>query len=62
VFLAFLIGTAGSGKSLLTASFTNWLKTQKQNVITVNLDPGVFTLPYTPDINVRDFVSVEGIM
>jgi len=48
VFLAFLIGTAGSGKSLLTASFTNWLKTQKQKVITVNLDPGVFTLPYTP--------------
>jgi len=62
VFLAFLIGTAGSGKSLLTASFTNWLKTQKQNVITVNLDPGVFTLPYTPDIDVRDSISVEGIM
>ena len=55
-------GTAGSGKSLLTASFTNWLKTQKQNVITVNLDPGVFTLPYTPDIDVRDSISVEGIM
>ena len=28
----------------------------------MNLDPGVFTLPYTPDIDVRDSISVEGIM
>ncbi|UCE43664.1 MAG: ATP/GTP-binding protein [Candidatus Bathyarchaeota archaeon] len=62
MFIIFLIGTAGSGKSLLTASLTNWLKTQKQDVIAVSLDPGAFTLPYTPDVDVRDFISVEGIM
>jgi len=62
MFLVFLIGTAGSGKSYLTASLTNWLKTQKQDVITLNLDPGALTLPYTPDIDVRDYISVEAIM
>lgn len=62
MFLVFLIGTAGSGKSLLTASFTDWLKAQKQDVITVNLDPGVFTLPYTPEVDIRDYISVEDIM
>lgn len=62
MFIVFIIGTAGSGKSLLTASLTDWLKTQKQDVITANLDPGVLTLPYTPDIDVRDYISIEDIM
>ncbi len=62
MFILFIIGTAGSGKSLLTASFANWLKIGKQNVITINLDPGALTLPYTPDIDVRNYVSVGGLM
>ncbi len=62
MFLLFIIGTAGSGKSLLTASFANWLKIEKQKVISVNLDPGVLTLPYTPDVDVRNYVSVGAIM
>lgn len=62
MFVLFIIGTAGSGKSLLTASFANWLKIGKQNVITVNLDPGALTLPYTPDVDVRNYISVEELM
>ncbi len=62
MFVVFLIGTAGSGKSLLTAALAEWLKMEKQDVATVNLDPGVLTLPYTPDVDVRDYVSVENIM
>jgi len=62
MFITFLIGTAGSGKSLLTASFSDWLRIQKQNVITVNLDPGVLTLPYTPDIDIRDYIKIEQLM
>jgi len=62
MFITFIIGTAGSGKSLLTASFSDWLKIQKQNVITVNLDPGVLTLPYTPDIDIRDYIKIEQLM
>ncbi|MCD6242946.1 ATP/GTP-binding protein [Candidatus Bathyarchaeota archaeon] len=60
--MAFIIGTAGSGKSLLTAAFSEWLKMQKQNVATVNLDPGVLELPYSPDVDVRDFIDVVSLM
>ena len=62
MFILFIIGTAGSGKSLLTASFANWLKVGKQNVITLNLDPGALTLPYTPEVDVRNYISVEELM
>ena len=62
MFIVFVIGTAGSGKSHLTASFSDWLKLAKQNVITVNLDPGVLTLPYTPDIDIRDYIKIEQLM
>ena len=62
MFITFIIGTAGSGKSLLTASFSDWLKIQKQNVISINLDPGVLTLPYTPDIDIRDYIKIEQLM
>ncbi len=60
--LIFFIGTAGSGKSLLTASFTEWCKIEKQKVSTVNLDPGVLNLPYVPDIDIRNYVDVHKIM
>ncbi len=62
VYIAFIIGTAGSGKSLLTASFSEWLRINEQNVATLNLDPGVIKLPYTPDIDVRDYVTIDEIM
>jgi len=62
MFIVFIIGTAGSGKSLLTAAFTDWLRLAKQNVIAVNLDPGVLTLPYTPDIDIRDYIKIEQLM
>jgi len=62
MFIVFIIGTAGSGKSLLTASFNEWLKMGKQNVATVNLDPGALTLPYVPDIDVRDYINVNELM
>jgi len=62
MFTVFIIGTAGSGKSLLTASFSEWLKTTKQDVAIVNLDPGALALPYTPDVDVRDYISIESLM
>lgn len=62
MYVVFIVGTAGSGKTLLTAAFTDWLKMAKQKVITVNLDPGVVTLPYSPDIDVRDYVSIGELM
>ncbi|MGB9959208.1 MAG: ATP/GTP-binding protein [Candidatus Bathyarchaeales archaeon] len=62
MFMVFIIGTAGSGKSLLTAAFSEWLKMSKQDVAIVNLDPGAFTLPYSPDVDARNYVSVDKLM
>jgi GTPase SAR1 family protein len=62
MFIVFIIGTAGSGKSLLTAAFGEWLRMNKQDVAIVNLDPGALTLPYSPDVDVRDYVDVADLM
>jgi GTPase SAR1 family protein len=62
VFVAFIVGTAGSGKSLLSSTFSEWLKMAKQDVAILNLDPGVSTLPYSPDLDVRDYVNVASLM
>ncbi len=60
--VVFIIGTAGSGKSLFTSALADWLKMNKQDVATVNLDPGVLKLPYSPDIDVRNYVDATDIM
>ena len=57
----FIIGTAGSGKSLLTSAFSDWLKMKGQDIISVNLDPGVLDLPYTPDIDIREYISITDL-
>ena len=60
--IVFIIGTAGSGKSRLTAAFSEWLRASNQDVATVNLDPGVLTLPYSPEIDVRNYVDIRNLM
>ena len=62
MFIVFILGTAGSGKSRLTAAYGNWLKMSKQDVAIVNLDPGVETLPYSPEIDVRDYIDIMDLM
>ena len=58
----YLTGTAGSGKSQLTSVLTNSFLEIDKEVIAVNLDPGVSNLPYSPDIDIRDFVNINEIM
>jgi GPN-loop GTPase len=60
--IVFIIGTAGSGKSLFTAAFSEWLKMAKQDVAVVNLDPGALKLPYSPDVDIRNYVDVGNLM
>jgi GTPase SAR1 family protein len=61
VFLYF-IGTAGSGKSTLTDVFKQWMNNKGLDAITVNLDPGAENLPYDPDVDIRDWISLKEIM
>ena len=58
----YFIGTAGSGKSTLTDCFKQWMTNQGLDAVTVNLDPGSENLPYTPDVDIRDWISLEEIM
>jgi len=58
----FVTGTAGAGKSLLTASLLSWYHEKSQNAIAVNLDPGVVALPYEPDVDVRTMIDLQEIM
>ena len=51
-----IVGMAGSGKSLLTGSFVEWLRDQDQDAVAVNLDPGAVSLPYEPDLDVRTYL------
>lgn len=58
----FITGTAGAGKSLLTSRLLQWLKDRGSFPATLNLDPGVVNLPYSPDIDVRDFINMQTLM
>lgn len=57
-----ILGPAGSGKSLLTASFGKYLQGEGYTVKFVNLDPGCTALPYKCDYDVRSIFTVEEIM
>ncbi len=58
----YFVGTAGSGKSTLVNSLKVWMESMSYDAITVNLDPGAEFLPYTPDIDIRENVSLESVM
>ena len=58
----FIIGTAGSGKSLLTANLFDYYTKNGNFVGVLNLDPGVENLPYTCDVDVRDYVDLTSVM
>ncbi len=58
----FVTGTAGSGKSLLSSMLHNYYTRNGAFSAVLNLDPGVESLPYTPDVDVRDYVDLISIM
>jgi GTPase SAR1 family protein len=60
--LVYFIGTAGSGKSILTYAFQQWMNAQGFDAVTVNLDPGAEYLAYSPDVDIRDWLVLSDIM
>jgi hypothetical protein len=60
--LTFVTGTAGSGKSYLTNALKSWYVSRGEDAIAVNLDPGVLSLPYEPDVDVRQTIDMQQIM
>lgn len=58
----YFVGAAGSGKSTLTYGFKLWMDQMGYDAATINLDPGVEKLPYSPDIDVREWFVLTDIM
>ncbi|MEM1526909.1 MAG: ATP/GTP-binding protein [Ignisphaera sp.] len=62
MYFIYTLGPAGSGKSYLTASLKSWLKEHGVDAVAVNLDPAASWLPYTPDIDIREYITIEEVM
>jgi GTPase SAR1 family protein len=58
----FVTGTAGAGKSLLTSKLCDYYTQNGAFAAILNLDPGVESLPYTCDVDVRDYIDIVSIM
>lgn len=58
----FFVGTAGSGKSTLVGAYRDWLDDAGVDSIIVNMDPGAETLPYDPDVDIREWISLADVM
>jgi len=58
-----VLGTAGSGKSSLSATFGKWIEENAGlKVAYINLDPGCDYVPFKPDFDVRDYFTIAKIM
>ena len=58
----FISGTAGSGKTLLASKLHEYYTKNGVFAAILNLDPGVDNVPYTCDVDVRDYVDYVSIM
>ena len=61
-FAQVLVGPAGAGKSTYIKRVSDHYATIKRTVHCVNLDPAAEYLPYEPDIDIREAVSVSEVM
>jgi len=55
------VGTAGSGKTTLVKAFGEWLESLNISNCKVNLDPAVEWIPYSPDVDVREYVDARRV-
>jgi GTPase SAR1 family protein len=60
--IVYVVGTAGSGKSTLVEAYRAWAVLQGYDAVTLNLDPGVETIPYEADVDIRDWIRLSEIM
>ncbi len=58
----YFVGTAGSGKTTMVHAFSLWMQQHGYDAIAINLDPGAESLPYEPDVDIRDWVSLKEVM
>ncbi len=62
MYFVIILGPAGSGKSYLTKALSDWMKDHGMDVAVLNLDPAAEWLPYTPDVDVRNYITSSEVM
>ncbi|PWI46368.1 GTPase [Candidatus Heimdallarchaeota archaeon B3_Heim] len=62
VNICYLVGTAGSGKTMLISSLQQYLKQKGASLTIVNLDPAVRHIPYQADIDIRDYIDFDQLV
>lgn len=60
--ICYLVGTAGSGKTILTSSLQTYLTTKGASITIVNLDPAVKHIPYQADVDIRDYIDYDRLV
>jgi GTPase SAR1 family protein len=60
--ICYLVGTAGSGKTMLTAALQRHLNSKGASLTVVNLDPAVQHIPYQADIDIRDYINFDQLV
>jgi len=62
VNICYLVGTAGSGKTMLVSSLQQYLRQKGASLTIVNLDPAVRHVPYQADIDIRDYIDFDQLV
>ena len=53
---------SGSGKTTFMQRINNYLHTKKQRPYVLNLDPAVLSVPFEPNIDIRDSINYKEVM
>lgn len=61
-FGALVMGPAGAGKTTFCSALLTHLQHSRRSSFYVNLDPAATEFTYTPDLDIRDLISLEDVM
>ncbi|KAI0469631.1 GPN-loop GTPase 3 like protein [Xylaria cf. heliscus] len=61
-FGVMVMGPAGAGKSTFCAALITHLQLNRRSAFYVNLDPAAETFEHTPDLDIKDLISLEDVM
>lgn len=61
-FGTLILGPAGAGKTTFCIALLTHLQHSRRSSFYVNLDPAATNFAYTPDLDIRDLISLEDVM
>ncbi|RYP02950.1 hypothetical protein DL764_005476 [Monosporascus ibericus] len=61
-FGVMVMGPAGAGKSTFCAALVTHLQLNRRSAFYINLDPAAETFEHTPDLDIRELISLEDVM